>query len=331
MQTTGAGWKRAGNRIAYIENTLETEGGSSYYTLTFTLQFPHDSDVCYLSHCIPYTYTDLSVFLAELTSNHASIVQMSTLCTTLCGNKCPLITVTNFSSPVAEIAQRRSIVVSSRVHPGETCASWAVQVIPTCSYPFSRICTYTPVQPPMSSPQNSQKLHPSLRNISQESPKQQGFLEYLCGQTPRARILRDNFVFKVVPMLNPDGVIEGNYRCSMAGSDLNRQWSNPDPILHPTVSALKNLLKLCKSQASSIFCSVKCKTVDENSPCAKNHKCGESQNAHQLARLKITTILRNPSPSSRFCIPLSFESLTLNRGGWASSATLLFNPYSLKS
>jgi len=65
-------------------------------------------------------------------------------------------------------------------------------------------------------------------------------------------------------MLNPDGVIEGNYRCSMAGHDLNRQWSNPDPVLHPTVLALKNLLKLCKSQASSKFCSIQSRTVDES-------------------------------------------------------------------
>ena len=42
-----------------------------------------------------------------------------------------------------------------------------------------------------------------------------------------AQVLRDNFVFKVIPMLNPDGVINGNYRCSLAGCDLNRRWKNP--------------------------------------------------------------------------------------------------------
>ncbi len=31
-----------------------------------------------------------------------------------------------------------------------------------------------------------------------------------------ARYLRNNFVFKIVPMLNPDGVIVGNYRCSLS-------------------------------------------------------------------------------------------------------------------
>jgi hypothetical protein len=31
-------------------------------------------------------------------------------------------------------------------------------------------------------------------------------------------------------MLNPDGVIHGNYRCSLAGIDLNRVWDNPAPV-----------------------------------------------------------------------------------------------------
>ena len=42
-----------------------------------------------------------------------------------------------------------------------------------------------------------------------------------------ASLLRRNFVFKVIPMLNPDGVINGNYRCSLAGCDLNRRWKFP--------------------------------------------------------------------------------------------------------
>jgi murein tripeptide amidase MpaA len=46
-----------------------------------------------------------------------------------------------------------------------------------------------------------------------------------------AAILRDNFVFKIIPMLNPDGVINGNYRCSLAGCDLNRRWRNPNAVL----------------------------------------------------------------------------------------------------
>ena len=50
-----------------------------------------------------------------------------------------------------------------------------------------------------------------------------GVLEFLTGKTPEAALLRENFIFKIVPMLNPDGVINGNYRCNLAGVDLNRQ------------------------------------------------------------------------------------------------------------
>ena len=36
--------------------------------------------------------------------------------------------------------------------------------------------------------------------------------------------LRKQFVFKIVPMMNPDGVVVGNYRKSFSGSDLNRTY-----------------------------------------------------------------------------------------------------------
>jgi murein tripeptide amidase MpaA len=56
-------------------------------------------------------------------------------------------------------------------------------------------------------------------------------------------MLRDNFIFKIIPMLNPDGVINGNYRCSLAGCDLNRRWKNPNKFLHPTIYHTKKLIK----------------------------------------------------------------------------------------
>ena len=50
-------------------------------------------------------------------------------------------------------------------------------------------------------------------------------------------------MFKIVPMLNPDGVVNGNYRCSLAGCDLNRRWAKPSPVLHPTIYTCKELIK----------------------------------------------------------------------------------------
>jgi len=44
-------------------------------------------------------------------------------------------------------------------------------------------------------------------------------------------------------MLNPDGVILGNYRTGCTGKDLNRRFKLTDPILFPEVYSLKTLVK----------------------------------------------------------------------------------------
>ena len=50
----------------------------------------------------------------------------------------------------------------------------------------------------------------------------EGIIDFVMSDAPEAKILRDKYVFKIVPMLNPDGVIVGNYRCSLGVYDLNR-------------------------------------------------------------------------------------------------------------
>jgi len=42
-----------------------------------------------------------------------------------------------------------------------------------------------------------------------------GILDYLLSE--EAQELRKHFVFRIIPILNPDGVIYGNYRCSLIG------------------------------------------------------------------------------------------------------------------
>jgi murein tripeptide amidase MpaA len=44
-------------------------------------------------------------------------------------------------------------------------------------------------------------------------------------------------------MINVDGVVFGNYRCSLSGKDLNRQWQDPDPKVFPEVFHLKRKIK----------------------------------------------------------------------------------------
>lgn len=75
-----------------------------------------------------------------------------------------------------------------------------------------------------------------------------GVLDYLLGNSENARTLRDTYLFKLVPMLNPDGVINGNTRCNLSGVDLNRHWLDPSPKLHPTAYHYKEMVREMKKE-----------------------------------------------------------------------------------
>jgi predicted deacylase len=100
------------------------------------------------------------------------------------------------SAAAATRAPLSHVVITARVHPGET--------------PASFVC--------------------------------QGLIDFLVSDHALARLLREHVVFVVIPMLNPDGVAIGNYRCSSMGLDLNRQWQAPAPWCEPTIAATKRLL-----------------------------------------------------------------------------------------
>ena len=131
------------------------------------------------------------------------------LCETLAGNTVELLTITSFTAEPDALASRKGVVVSARVHPGETNASYMMK----------------------------------------------GIIDYLTGPSLDAKILRDNFVFKIIPVLNPDGVVVGNYRCSLAGLDLNRMWKDPSKRLTPTVWHAKQMMKrLSEDRELVLFC-----------------------------------------------------------------------------
>ena len=193
------GWVRCGQDICYYQNNMRRKSGGNYFTLTFSVTFHYDFDTVYFTHCYPYTYTDLCGYIKKLTNDprKKNRIRSSVLCQTIAGNDCELLTITSFPNDTEPIKGKKVIVMTSRVHPGESQASYMIK----------------------------------------------GVIDYLVGPTLDAKILRDNFIFKIVPMLNPDGVINGAYRCGLAGVDLNRCWIEPSKKLHPTIFHAKAMIK----------------------------------------------------------------------------------------
>jgi len=81
-----------------------------------------------------------------------------------------------------------------------------------------------------------------------------GLLRFLLSDDPRAVWLRENFVFKLVPMLNPDGVARGHHRTNSLGLDLNRCYTNPVHSEHEGVWLSKHLLMQWASKTRLLFC-----------------------------------------------------------------------------
>jgi cytosolic carboxypeptidase protein 5 len=55
-------------------------------------------------------------------------------------------------------------------------------------------------------------------------------------------------VFKIVPIINPDGVARGHYRLDSLGQNLNRFYQEPDSLKQPTVFAIVEYIKYLHSE-----------------------------------------------------------------------------------
>ena len=67
------------------------------------------------------------------------------------------------------------------------------------------------------------RLHPGE---TQGSWTLDGFLRLLCS--PKGYQLRQQLNFKIMPMVNADGVVLGNFRTGILGRDLNRVFDLPE-------------------------------------------------------------------------------------------------------
>ncbi|KAL2914236.1 Cytosolic carboxypeptidase 1 [Polyrhizophydium stewartii] len=204
------GWRRSGDCVFYIKqvgnhyrkpgvapaaSATAGAGGAddaamdgTYSTLVFTLVFRLPEDTCFIAYHYPYTYSELQRALYQFYQNprYRHHCRRTSLCQTLGGNECILLTITDFDQ---ESLLSNPLNERRYVHPGESNSSHIMS----------------------------------------------GLVQFLLSTDDTAVALRRRCIFKIVPMLNPDGVVNGSHRCSLAGVDLNRQWKTPSRITTPTV------------------------------------------------------------------------------------------------
>lgn len=69
-----------------------------------------------------------------------------------------------------------------------------------------------------------------------------GMLKFLVDEDdPRAEILRKVFVFKIVPIINIDGVSRGFYRYDTNSLNMNRHYINPNQKIQPEIYAIRRI------------------------------------------------------------------------------------------
>lgn len=80
------------------------------------------------------------------------------------------------------------------------------------------------------------------------------FVEKLLDSSEEAKAFNKEYELVIIPMINPDGVDEGNWRHNFAGVDLNRDWID---FKQPETKAVKDfLLKLIKTQKAKVYFAV---------------------------------------------------------------------------
>eukprot|EP00921_Rhytidocystis_pertsovi_P008525 GHVQ01013955.1.p1 GENE.GHVQ01013955.1~~GHVQ01013955.1.p1 ORF type:complete len:1489 (-),score=146.89 GHVQ01013955.1:2866-7332(-) len=262
-----------------------------YYTLEFTYRFSHVPDTVYFAACYPYTYSHLQQTLRWIKNNvPASICTQQELCSTSAGYSCPLLTVThNPKSDKSDPTLIPMLCTSShvtdredahaRLHPGGLLLADCIQHLDVSNIAPDKNIGHSNISKSVGSSASSTKLrafpgreeqhswtadrpvvflssrvHPGETNASWIM---QGFLSFILSSSREAQYLRDRFVYKIVPMLNVDGVVFGTYRGDMNGVDLNRVWKAPSMAAHPTIYFSKLLLEsYCTAGTSQVrlFC-----------------------------------------------------------------------------
>ncbi|KEG14719.1 putative zinc carboxypeptidase [Trypanosoma grayi] len=201
------------------------DGVSFCYTLSFTVTFPQKKGRVFLANCFPYTYSNLLADVqrwqmqASASLGTSIVLTVQKLCSTAGGLPVPILTVTASSDTDGNDGNDDKGDMNSGEEPAPKMPI-AIKERPVCIV--------------------TARVHPGESNGSW---MMRGIVASLLRDEGEAHALRSRFVWKIIPMLNPDGVVVGNHRCSLGGADLNRDYADPKPWVNPVIYSLKRLVQ----------------------------------------------------------------------------------------
>ncbi|EKX31473.1 hypothetical protein GUITHDRAFT_159045 [Guillardia theta CCMP2712] len=223
-------WERIKDEVTY------SCGEGRQFQIRFKFRFSSDSTV-FFAFSYPYSFEDVKRKLDAIqdavasklgakTSESAIYLERETLTYSLEGRRMEVLTITDYFGASSEREEEiENLFPEGKQRP---------LVFPEKKYFVL-----------------SARVHPG------ESPAQwmwDGAIDFLVNkEDPRAKALRRAFVFKVVPIINPDGVARGHYRADTQGLNLNRFYDAPDRTRHPTVWAIKELVVWLKGRTNLKF------------------------------------------------------------------------------
>lgn len=109
-------------------------------------------------------------------------------------------------------------------------------------------------------------------------------------------------------MINADGVLYGNYRTNLAGTDLNRMWRNPRKDLQPEVYYIKKYLQLINKTAPiSMIIDLHGHSKSLNSffygnPCRKENTLHQAEDPRLFPYICSKKIKQISFNQSTFCV-----------------------------
>ena len=240
------GWHRDCFNIMYYPNNLFIYNNNNLskkrncYSLSFDYEFKYDNDVVYFANCIPYFYSTLMKELNEyeMDEDQYPFFQRKTITATLGGNDLDMFTI-NSRNDIYKDGIKTIVTTKSP------------------NYKFLKKNVDNNLDELKNQILDERK---AIIIFARQHPGEtvgsyvvRGMTEFLLGKSEEAQKLREIYLFKIIPMMNPDGVLVGNSRTSFAGCDLNRRWIKPNEVIHPEVFKTKQIILKLASQRNIGF------------------------------------------------------------------------------